>query len=237
MSASASSRGTGRKPGRYGREALVGREPGGRRERSHRSAVEGPLQDDDLRVGDAPAVGVLAGQLDRALVRLGPRVAEERLAAQARRAEALGEPHRRPRSGRGSRCGSACRPARAPPRRRRDGSGRPSRPRSRRGSRGTPCPRSPRAARLRRARTRPARAGRSASASEPRAPAARRASSARPHAVIFVPMPASVNSSSSSECGRRPSTMWAASTPPEIASTQAASFGPHSALDRRPARP
>ena len=44
-------------------------------------------------------------------------------------------------------------------------------------------------------------------------------------ASIFVPMPSSVNSSSNSECGTRPSTMCAAPTPPWIASTQAASFG------------
>src|SRR4029453_10032870 len=47
----------------------------------------------------------------------------------------------------------------------------------------------------------------------------------RLHAVILVPMPASVKSSSSKVCGRRPSTMCAASTPPAIASTQAASLG------------
>ena len=32
--------------------------------------------------------------------------------------------------------------------------------------------------------------------------------------LILVPMPASVKSSSSSECGTRPSTMWAKVTPP-----------------------
>ena len=42
---------------------------------------------------------------------------------------------------------------------------------------------------------------------------------------IFVPWPASVNSSSSSECGTRPSTMCAEETPPWIASRHAASFG------------
>ena len=41
----------------------------------------------------------------------------------------------------------------------------------------------------------------------------------------FVPMPASVNSSSSSECGSRPSTMCAAPTPARRASPQASSFG------------
>ena len=41
----------------------------------------------------------------------------------------------------------------------------------------------------------------------------------------MVPMPASVNSSSSSECGWEPSMMWAEETPPRIASTQAPSFG------------
>ena len=45
------------------------------------------------------------------------------------------------------------------------------------------------------------------------------------HGVTMVPMPASVNSSSSSECGRRPSMMWADPTPPRTASTQAPSFG------------
>ena len=42
---------------------------------------------------------------------------------------------------------------------------------------------------------------------------------------IFVPCPALVNSSSSNECGTRPSTMCAADTPPSIAFRQAASFG------------
>src|ERR1019366_7196342 len=42
---------------------------------------------------------------------------------------------------------------------------------------------------------------------------------------ILVPCPASVNSSSSSECGTRPSTIWAKETPPLIASRQAASLG------------
>ena len=42
---------------------------------------------------------------------------------------------------------------------------------------------------------------------------------------IFVPVPPIVNSSSSRECGSRPSTMCAASTPCSTASTQAASFG------------
>src|SRR4029453_16855471 len=45
------------------------------------------------------------------------------------------------------------------------------------------------------------------------------------HAVFCVPMPASVKSSSSSVCGRLPSTMCVASTPPAIASTHAVSFG------------
>src|SRR3954465_68980 len=43
--------------------------------------------------------------------------------------------------------------------------------------------------------------------------------------LTFVPIPASVNSSSSSECGRRPSMMCANVTPPWIASTHACSFG------------
>src|SRR6185437_2707140 len=42
-------------------------------------------------------------------------------------------------------------------------------------------------------------------------------------ASIIVPMPSSVNSSSSSEWGTRPSRMCAALTPASIASTQAAS--------------
>ena len=42
---------------------------------------------------------------------------------------------------------------------------------------------------------------------------------------ILVPMPASVNSSSSSEWGFRPSIMWAYCVPPPIASMQACSFG------------
>jgi hypothetical protein len=43
--------------------------------------------------------------------------------------------------------------------------------------------------------------------------------------LILVPMPASVKSSSSSECGTRPSTMWAKVTPPWIASRHALSLG------------
>src|SRR5204863_9149371 len=43
--------------------------------------------------------------------------------------------------------------------------------------------------------------------------------------LILVPMPASVKSSSSSECGTRPSTMCAKVTPPWIASRHARSFG------------
>src|SRR3977135_1927124 len=45
------------------------------------------------------------------------------------------------------------------------------------------------------------------------------------HGVTIVPMPASVKSSSSSECGLRPSMMWADWAPPRIASTQAPSLG------------
>ena len=54
---------------------------------------------------------------------------------------------------------------------------------------------------------------------------------------IFVPRPASVNSSSSSECGTRPSTMCAKPTPPWIASRHACSFGRMPPRDRRRARP
>ena len=42
---------------------------------------------------------------------------------------------------------------------------------------------------------------------------------------IFVPCPASVNSSSSSECGTRPSTMCAEPTPARTESRHASSFG------------
>src|SRR5437763_840908 len=45
------------------------------------------------------------------------------------------------------------------------------------------------------------------------------------HGKILVPIPASVNSSSSSECGSRPSMMCAAVTPPSTACAQAASLG------------
>ena len=44
-----------------------------------------------------------------------------------------------------------------------------------------------------------------------------------------MPLPSSVNSSSSSECGWRPSRMWALPTPDSSACRQASSFGPHSA--------
>ena len=49
-----------------------------------------PLEDDDLGPVDPATVGVLAGELDRALVRLGARVAEEDPAAEARLGEPLG---------------------------------------------------------------------------------------------------------------------------------------------------
>ena len=42
---------------------------------------------------------------------------------------------------------------------------------------------------------------------------------------IIVPMPVSLNSSTSSECGERPSTMWARSTPPSTALAQHSTFG------------
>src|SRR5204862_4303047 len=45
------------------------------------------------------------------------------------------------------------------------------------------------------------------------------------HAVIFVPIPPSVNSSSSTLWGVRPSTMCALVTPPSTAPRQASSFG------------
>src|SRR4051794_14439579 len=45
------------------------------------------------------------------------------------------------------------------------------------------------------------------------------------HGTTFVPMPSSVNSSSSTECGSRPSTMCAAPTPFSTACRQDASFG------------
>src|SRR6476619_6326800 len=47
----------------------------------------------------------------------------------------------------------------------------------------------------------------------------------RHQGVTIVPMPASVNSSSSKECGLRPSMMWAYWVPTPIASMQACSFG------------
>src|SRR6185437_1273301 len=64
----------------------------------------------------------------------------------------------------------------------------------------------------------------------------RHASSASAPSVILVPMPASVNSSSSSECGVRPSRMCAAETPASIAWRHASSFGrmPPSSLSSAP---
>ena len=74
---------------------------------------------DDLRRLDAAAVGVLAGELDRALVRLGPGVGEEDPAAEARLGQALGEPAPSARCRRGWRRASGAPPARARPRPRR----------------------------------------------------------------------------------------------------------------------
>ena len=189
--------------------------------------MEVALEADDLRALDAAPVGVLAGDLDRALVGLGPRVGEEDPARPGSTPRAARPAAPSARCRRGWRRASAGRPARARPRPRPGGSGRPSRPRSRRGSRGTPCPRSPRAASPRRARTRPAPAGRSASGSAAPAPAA----PPGVHEVTMVPMPASVKSSSRRLCGLRPSMMWADWAPPRIASTQAAELRPHAAVD------
>ena len=83
----------GPETGQVRREARVRGHSGGRGQGAHRAAVEGPLQHDDLGLGDAARVCALAHQLDRALVRLGAGVAEERLAAEAGLREALRQPH------------------------------------------------------------------------------------------------------------------------------------------------
>ena len=88
-SASGSSRGTGAKPGSIGPSAGFAASLGVAAERPVGAAVEGALEADDLGLVDAAPVGVLAGQLDRALVRLGARVAEEDAAAEARLREPL----------------------------------------------------------------------------------------------------------------------------------------------------
>ena len=159
--------------GQHRRQVGVGGERRRSGERAVGAAVEVALEADDLGRGDAAPVGVLAGDLDRALVRLGARVGEEDAAAEARLREPLGEPHHRlgVEEVRGVHQAPGLLAHRL------DHLGvavaRPSRPRCRRGSRGTPCPRHPRAARPRRARTRPAPACRCASGSAARAPADR----------------------------------------------------------------
>ena len=87
--ASASLRGTERKPGSIGPSASLRGERRRRREGAVAAAVEVALEADDLRRRDAAAVGVLAGDLDRALVGLGAGVGEEDAAAEARLREPL----------------------------------------------------------------------------------------------------------------------------------------------------
>ena len=104
--------------------------------------------------------------------------------------------------------------------------------RCRPGSRGTRCPPRPRASRPGRARTRPGCARRSdhvlalerLQLLEAHPPLA-------PSGTIIVPWPSLVNSSSSRECGTRPSTITALGTPPSHRLQAGGKLGAHAAAD------
>ena len=147
-------------------------------------------------------------------------LAEEDAAAEARVARAARRAASPAPCSRGSTSRRAARPARGSRRRSAGGSGRRCGPRARRRSPGTRAPPSPRAGALpAHELDRRPRIGRH------RVARLERLQLGDASRVTFVPIPASVNSSSSSACGRRPSMMWADPTPPRIASTQAPSFG------------
>ena len=146
--ASASLRGTTRKPGTSGANGACLDSCG--------VADSAPI----VRPWKPPSVhhelaarAALAGELDRALDRLGAGVAQEHARRRAIDRRAASRGACRARCRRGFPRASAGRPAREPPRPRAGGSGRAAPPRCRRGSRGTRCPRRPRAACPRRART------------------------------------------------------------------------------------
>src|SRR5260221_8754815 len=182
--------------------------------------MEVALEADDLRALDAATVRVLAGGLERALVGLGPRVGEEDPPSQARLREPLPQPHHRlgveevgdvhqlsgllAHSLDHGRVAVADRADRDP------------------GEEvevflplGVPEQRAFAAHELDR---------RPPVSLHQEAPI-ERLQLLQLHDVTIVPMPASVKSSSSSECGLRPSRMWADWAPPRIASTQAPSLG------------
>ena len=116
----------------------------------------------------SPPGAVPARELERALDRLGARVAEEHLAAERRSDSRSASRMRRLGVVEVADVHQPRRPARSPPPPAPGGSGRSAPPRCRRGSRGTRCPRRPTAACPRRARTRPGCARRWPS--RPRAP-------------------------------------------------------------------
>ena len=80
---------------RQGPEQILAGQPRGRGEGGDRAAVEGVVEDDDLRPVDAAGVRMAADELDRALVRLGAGVAEEGAPAERGLDQSLGELHRR----------------------------------------------------------------------------------------------------------------------------------------------
>ena len=182
--------------------------------------MEVALEADDLRRLDPAPVGVLAGDLDRALVGLGAGVGEEDPAAEARLGEALGEAHHRlgveevgdvhQAAGllaHGLDHGGVAVADRAD--------------------------RDPgEEVEVLLALGVPEQGALAADELDRRAPVGPHQVAlleglevGEVHGVTIVPMPASVKSSSSSECGLRPSMMWADWAPPRIASTQAPSLG------------
>ena len=81
-------------PRRQRPEEVLAGEPRSGGEGGEGAAVEGVVEDDDLGAIDVPRMSVPADQLDRAFVRLRARVAEEGAAAERRFDQPLGQDHR-----------------------------------------------------------------------------------------------------------------------------------------------